>query len=121
VVKITLPLPPKALSPNARCHWAAVAKAKKKYRHMAMVLAAAQRPDTPWTKATMRATFYHKISRRRDGDNYLYMLKSALDSLKDAGVIVDDNHKVLTHLPVRFEVDKANPRVEIEVCPCENI
>lgn len=29
---IVLPWPPKELSPNARCHWAKLAKAKKTYR-----------------------------------------------------------------------------------------
>lgn len=112
-MKITLPMPPKALSPNARVHWRTKAKATKAYRNAAKWTASEDRPAKPWLQASAQATFYCKINRRRDGDNYLASLKSAFDGLRDAGVILDDSG--ITHLPVRFEVDKANPRVEIQI------
>ena len=108
---IVLPLPPKELSPNARVHYMAKAKAAKRYRNRAALEAAAVRPDKPWKRATVQAFVYHKIRRGRDGDNMLASLKSAIDGLADGGII--ENDRELTHKPVVFGVDKSNPRVEL--------
>lgn len=67
----------------------------------------------PWRSATTQATFYHKDSRRRDRDNLLASIKAGFDGLRDAGLLIDDDE--LTHLPVVREVDRSNPRVEIEL------
>jgi len=114
-ITITLPLPPKQLSPNARCHYMSKANAVKKYRTMAFAESLkAQAPGCRmWRYATVQATFYHKQARRRDADNSLSSLKAALDGLADAGVVADDHG--FTHKPVLFKKDAANPRVEITV------
>jgi len=109
---ITLPLPPRELSPNWRGHWAQKAKAVKKYRQLAWAVAMSE-TRCNWPTANAQATFYFRDRRRRDRDNLLASLKSAFDGLTDAGVIDDDSG--LTHLPVIVEYDKANPRVEITV------
>jgi len=118
-ITITLPLPPRELSPNARVHWAAKAKRTKAMRERAnMEARAAQgRRTRRWERATVRATFYHKDRRRRDRDNLLASCKAVFDGLADAGVIVDDAG--LTHLPVECEVDKASPRLVITVAEQE--
>ena len=111
---IFLPLPPRALSPNARIHWAIKARATKAYRRTCyiMALAAPRTTGKPrWSHAIARATFYHAQRRRRDGDNLLASLKAAFDGIVDAGLLLDDAG--LTHLPVRQEIDRDNPRVEI--------
>lgn len=111
---ITLPLPPKELSPNARPHHMAKAKKKREYRQLAAVLATNELDSScPWKSATVRIRWYHKTMRFPDKDNALGWLKCAWDGLEDAGVV--ENDRDMTYLPVEMAKDKNNPRVEIEV------
>lgn len=115
---IILPLPPKELSPNGRPHFMAKARAVKKYRQMAHFKVLSERGFNlrPRHKsATCQINWYAKSKRRRDGDNALASSKAAIDGIADSGFI--DNDSGLTHLPVIFHVDKANPRVEITITP----
>ena len=116
-MKITLPLPPACLSPNARVHWAAKAKAAKTMRELACLNAKAwcnENENTyPWREATMQLTFYFKTAARRDPDNCLSSCKSVIDGIVDAGVLLDDD--MITHLPVVRMKDKDNPRLEMEI------
>lgn len=116
---ITLPLPPKELSPNARCHWALKAIKVKWYRKTAGYTVLSDCPevieDEPMESAAVQCVFFFKDKRRRDGDNLLASMKSAFDGLVDAGVFSDDSG--LTHLPVVQSKDKDNPRVEIHINP----
>lgn len=121
MIEIELPLPHKNLSPNARCHWRAKAEQTRKHRHWASIRTTAAmnglgwRCKPRWINATVQATFYFKDRRRRDKDNLLASLKSVFDGITDAGIIGDDSG--LTHLPVKVEVDKENPRVVLKVTP----
>lgn len=117
-VTITLPLPDKVLSPNARCHWAVKSKATRSLRELSKWSTFAETSKLggmkkSWRTATVQARFYFRDKRRRDTDNMLASLKAAFDGLKDSGLIVDDSG--LTHLPVQVAVDKANPRVELTI------
>ena len=117
-VKITLPLPPRALSPNTRSpgNWRKKQRATKKYRADAYLMTlAAGGQNLKWTKAIAQATFYWSNKARRDVRNAEAMLKPAYDGIVDAGLIVDDNYEVLTHYPTAFFVDEKRPRVEIMV------
>ncbi len=110
-MQVTLPLPPATLSPNARVVWQVKARVTKQYR--ALAHGACYQQGYRWSAATAQATFYHRDKRRRDRDNLLASLKSAFDGIAAAGVVVDDAN--ITHLPVRCEVDRENPRVEIRI------
>jgi crossover junction endodeoxyribonuclease RusA len=112
---IELPLPPKELSPNARVHWARKADRVKWYRGRAWAeaLAAQGRNVRGWKRATVQLTFYRKTRGRIDTDNALASCKALFDGLTDAGVIEDDCG--LTHLPVKIDKDKDNPRVVVEL------
>ena len=116
-ILVVLAIPPKALSPNARVHWAALAKAKRSYRRTAWALAleatACRRPQH--ARATVQATFYHRTARRRDGDNLLASLKAAFDGIAEAGIVANDSG--MTHLPTIQRIDTRNPRVEITISP----
>ena len=121
-LNITLPPPPRELSPNHTIgsRGARLGKAMKvkQYRQSACyhALSAMGRTTPPrWERATARAVFYCATKRRRDADNALGSLKAAFDGLRDAGVIADDSG--LTHEPVVFAVDRERPRVEISVRP----
>lgn len=113
---LTLPLPPRELHPNARVHWRPKAAATAGYRLLAKArsLEALGRTRQPrWPAAFAQAVFYVKDRRRRDRDNLAAALKAAWDGIADAGVV--ENDAGITHLPVRIEVDRANPRVMITV------
>jgi len=110
---IVLPLPSRELSPNARPHWAAKARAVRRYRETAYLSALASRPARPMRAAKVTARFFFRSRRRRDRDNLLASLKPAFDGLADARVVADDAGMV--HMPVEQYVDRRNPRVELVV------
>lgn len=119
---LALPFPTgdqaKALSPNGRKHWRAVAKHKKAQKQAAMVYTAkAIGPlHVPWESASVTYRFFWPDLRPRDIDNYRAMFKGALDGIVRAGLIADDNWKTLRpgENPVS-ELDRAIPRVEIVI------
>ena len=92
--RLTLPWPPKALSPNYRGHWAPLAAAKKKYRFAVRILAL-QQPilfiqhiveDAP---IYLEVEFYPPDNRPRDQDNMIASFKAGQDGLADAWNIND--------------------------------
>ena len=114
---VCLPLPPRQLSPNARCHWRTRHRHAKRYktecrRETIEVLVKDRRPKTDWSNARLQATFYYKDKRRRDRDNMAAMLKYAYDGIASAlGV---DDYGFRPQMP-EVAVDKKRPRVEIVV------
>lgn len=85
-VIVTLPWPPSILSPNARPHWAALAKARKAYRAECMVVArnAGVYDPSPEGPILMDVWFYPPDRRGRDRTNCEASLKAAFDGLADA-------------------------------------
>lgn len=64
---------------------------------------------------TLVYTFYER-DRRRDKDNVAsYARKVIQDALARSGVINGDGWKGVAGTVERFEVDKNNPRIEIEI------
>ena len=110
-IRIVLPLPAKQLSPNARVCWQAKARAVKQYRSISFFVS--QRFPSRWKAAEVESVFFFRDRRRRDRDNLLASLKAAFDGIASAGIVDDDAS--LTHLPVRLEVDRDAPRVEISI------
>ena len=105
-VTISLPLPDRCLSPNARTHWATKARATKRLRSLARDAASlaigATGDALPFATARVRVVYRVRDRRRRDRDNMLAALKAAFDGIADAGVVVDD--AALVYLPVEVEV-----------------
>lgn len=94
--EITLPWMPKELSPNARKHWAQLAKAKAFYRHACSVTAMSQglkKIDAQGLHIDI--TFYPPSRRKYDLDNLLASMKSGLDGIADV-VGVDDSNWSIT-------------------------
>lgn len=90
-MEITLPWPPKELSPNARLHWAVLAKAKKAYRHACSVQAMAQGArQLDASGLDVAFTFYPPTKRRIDIDNCIARMKSGIDGVADV-LGVDDS------------------------------
>lgn len=117
-VKLVLPLPARALSPNSRVHWAAKAKAVRKYRATAWALAKEAlgwRRGPKWIRARATCRFFFRDRRQRDRDNLLASMKSAFDGLADAGIVANDSG--LIHMPVEINIDAERPRVEVQIEP----
>jgi len=92
------------------------ASATKKYRGLAKEASEAEGIESgPWQKIEMKAHFYHKQKRRRDGVNHNAMLKSAQDGIVDSGVAVDDDSLHWSTLEPEFSIDKQLSRVEITI------
>lgn len=87
---ITLPWPDKALSPNARTHFHAKAKIAKVYREQAYWTAKASPLAMPREgNIALRIEFYPPDARKRDLDNMLASVKSAIDGIADAHAVND--------------------------------
>lgn len=115
-IVLTLPLPPKELSPNARVHWRKKARIVKAYRKHANWTAWYQS-----TKGLQRARiefdFYFATNRRRDKDNLIASMKPAMDGFADAGVVRNDN--AFDYASPRLHIDETNPRVVVTVVPLD--
>lgn len=96
---ITLPWPPKELSPNARVHFHRKASFAKTYREYAywtakMDLALATAAQAIEGEVSIRIDFHPPDARKRDLDNMLASVKSGLDGMADA-IEVNDNRFAL--------------------------
>ena len=88
---LTLPWPPSELSPNARQHWAQLAKAKQKYRNECYLHAIAQNAKKITAdRLEIGLEFVPPNRRKFDIDNLLGRMKSGLDGLADV-LGVDDS------------------------------
>ena len=54
-------------------------------------------------------------NKRRDFDNICFAKKFVLDSLQKAGTLANDGWSQIAKFEDEFEVDKANPRVVVEI------
>lgn len=115
VLSVTVGIPSRTLSPNARSHWAVKAKATKRARVESWAATQVAMHEAgekgAWKEATCQVHWYARDSRRRDKDNCLASLKATFDGVVDAGLLQDDS--ALTHLPLLLMVDTRNPRVEL--------
>lgn len=112
MVKITLPLPSAKLSPNARLHWAAKAKAVKQHRLTAKLICSATGVgfESPVRFASYHLHFFWPDNRRRDRDNATARCKAYLDGIADA---IGQDDSEWSFDGVRTDVDKGRPRLEI--------
>ena len=79
---VTLPWPPKGLSPNARTHWRKKAPIAKAYKQACLALtleAGLVVPDSP--RLALWLDFYPPDRRSRDDDNLVAAFKSGRDGL----------------------------------------
>jgi crossover junction endodeoxyribonuclease RusA len=113
---ICLPLPARALSPNARCHPMILHRHKKAAKQRAMIeirRAAGMFRLPPFTRYTL--TFHHATQRNRDDDNAAASCKAYRDGIAE-GLCVDDSTLRQTG-ETRILIDRENPRLEITLIP----
>lgn len=93
MIEIVLGWPPSDLSPNARLHWAKLARAKKTYRKACWSVAKEQLKkfsiDRLPTGMVLEMTFVPPDKRDYDRDNLTARMKSGIDGLADALQIND--------------------------------
>lgn len=91
--RVCISLPPKELSPNARPHYMAKARAVRRYRAAAWAAAleilGTRRPRLQHARISIQFVF--KRADRRDIDNLLASIKPAIDGLVAAGMLADDS------------------------------
>lgn len=69
-------------------------------------------------KVALVITWYEP-DQRRDFDNIMAGQKFILDGMVQAGTIPNDSQKYVRGIMHRFEVDRQNPRVEVEIVDVE--
>lgn len=88
MIEIVLGWPPTDLSPNARKHWAQVARAKKQYRQNCSTATKLQlkkyKYDSLPEKLVLEMTFIPPDRRSYDRDNLVARMKAGIDGLADA-------------------------------------
>lgn len=99
-MRLTLPFPSPKLSPNARLHWSAVAREKKRLRALWAWDAVGQgagRLDAQ--RLHLSIEFCPPSAQRRDLDNLLASVKAGLDGLADT-LGIDDSRWTLELKPL---------------------
>ena len=101
------------LSPNSRpAHWTVLAGAKRRYRaacHLQAISQGLRR--LPGDAMHVRVTFVPPDRRRRDLDNLVAAMKSAMDALADVTGI-DDSRWTYTHT---IDHDRIGGMVEVSL------
>lgn len=108
---MTLPWPPRELSPNARVHWTRLSAVKARYRLACGLVAKSQGATAIGHRGSLPValTFCPPDRRRRDLDNMLASVKSGLDGLADV-LGADDSRWTIT-----IEVDRERRGGFVEV------
>lgn len=95
-MRVTVPLlPPHEVSPNARVHWRAKAKAIKQFRQDVFLCIVSERNKIPNFHALKHCdvdVMFHVPDERfvMDDDNARASLKAAQDAFEDAGIVQND-------------------------------
>lgn len=111
-VTITMPFPPKELHAHNTGHWRGKAKHVKAMRSLAMAETMAT-GARPMKLATVSYAIYYPANRNYDLMNTAHSMKPAVDGVVDAGLIPDDNWKILAVGSIVGELDRDNPRIEL--------
>lgn len=98
----------------ARTHWAVGASLKKKATELVQWEAVRQHIKAVDGRAKLVVTFYEK-DYKRDADNVIAGLKYILDGMVKAAVIANDTRKCVDFEIKPIQVDKTNPRIEVEI------
>jgi Holliday junction resolvase RusA-like endonuclease len=98
-------------------HWARYSAMKGTYTRL-VALHASKLPKMD--KVDVTITWYCK-NRRQDKDNVMAGQKFIFDGLVSAGKLANDGWGQIGNVTHRFEVDKKNPRVEIELMELQQL
>ena len=71
--------------------------------------------NSPALRAKIFKFTWYRVNRRSDTDNIAFAKKFIMDAFVESGLIKNDGWKSVKGFIDIFEVDRANPRVEIEL------
>lgn len=115
-ITITLPLPDSSMSGHAKGNWHSKAATTKRMRRDAHVEALhITQGERRFERAVVSLAFYLGSNRRRDALNLANGVKPYIDGLVDAGLMPDDDWKVMSVGAITCKLDKDAPRVEITI------
>ena len=97
-----------------RTHYHYGASIKKAETNRAMIELKMQWDGVPIPKSIFKFTWYRK-NRRTDPDNFCFSVKFLMDAMQQVGIISGAGWKNVTGYIHAWEVDKENPRVEVEI------
>jgi crossover junction endodeoxyribonuclease RusA len=99
-VTITLPWPPRALSPNARTHWRKKAPIAKAYKQACWTLTKESKIALPESagRLALWLDFYPPDHRARDDDNMIASFKSGRDGIALALGIDDKRFRTFPYV-----------------------
>jgi crossover junction endodeoxyribonuclease RusA len=93
--ELTLPWPPRELSPNSRTHWRKAAPIKAKYRDACYMLTKLARASIDWDgDVHMWIDFYAPDRRHRDDDNMIAAFKAGRDGIAEALGVNDRRFRI---------------------------
>lgn len=95
----------------SKSHPMAYANMKKDYTALVMISAS----NLPKIERADFEITWHCKDKRKDKDNIMAGTKFLLDGLVKAGVLKNDGWKEIGNITHRFEIDKHNPRIEVEI------
>jgi len=116
MMTVTLGWPSRALSPNARSHWATLARAKKAARREGYIAARSAGVLAGVSSVCIQVTFIPPDARRRDCDNLVSQIKGQIDGISDA-IGIDDSRWIWA-APVIAKPEKPG-RVVVTLTPVE--
>lgn len=97
---------------KSKQHFAVYSKMKKKYTELVMECA----EGLPVIESANFHIIWYAKDKRKDPDNIAAGgTKVILDGLVDSGILKNDGWKEIQSISHTFKVDKANPRVEVEI------
>lgn len=108
-LEITLPFPPRELSPNSRDGWWLKSRVARQYREDCAWLAVEARNKAGITRSlptpvTASVVFVVKDRRKRDSDNLLASFKAGIDGIVNSGLLIGDDHERFKIASVTVEV-----------------
>lgn len=89
--------------------------AEQKKEYTDLIAWTAKAAGIPYMERIDVAIHWYEPNRRRDKDNISAGIKFVLDGLVKAGVIKNDGWKQIGDILHFFDVDRRNPRVEVEI------
>ncbi|GAA1881815.1 hypothetical protein [Williamsia serinedens] len=115
ILSIPLRRPPLTSNDQRRAHWTTVRNAKAEVEYRVRHAAQQARIGTLSAPQTVTVIWHAPDDRRRDSDSLSPFLKASLDALVKCGVLEDDCPPHVTSTSMRTVVDRANPRIEIQL------
>lgn len=118
--EVILPWPDKALSPNARIHWAQRAKAVKAYRQACWALTKEAGLTIDWEGYIyLWLTFYPPDRRARDDDNLIASFKGGRDGMAQALGVDDKRFRLYPWVADHSEDMRGMVRAKLSQGPTE--